>query len=325
MEPSPSQAFCINQVAEHLVACLVNSEEASCQLNDRGETAVNEGEALSPGSEVEVTDSVAAVPDLEALSPGAEVVSDEPGPVSVPEQRYAILQALLFASAVPVRISELCEVCQWPRAQVESDLLALGQQLRDSNSGLELQRVAGAWQLVTAAQWTWWVQRFLKIQNRRQLSRAQLETLAIVAYRQPVTRAEIDAFRGVRCERIVHQLEDLRLIRQTGRAQTPGHPMLYSTTAEFLRYFSLDKLDELPVVEQKGQGLWRRRVPAMASSSAELASQELALEDAASESFDSAQPAADSESADAGPDLAPSSGLRRLFEKIRRSTPGNSN
>ncbi|MBQ7568919.1 SMC-Scp complex subunit ScpB, partial [bacterium] len=131
-----------------------------------------------------------------------------------------------------------------PLETVQRDLDELAYALEPR--GIRLQRIAGACRLVTAASCAGWVERYLDVNNRIRLNRPQLEALAIVAYNQPVTRAVIDTYRGVRSERVLGQLEDLRLIREVARADVPGRPILYGTTEEFLRYFALNSLDELP-------------------------------------------------------------------------------
>ncbi len=259
--------------------------------------------------------------------PSAAPAGAEP---PAPEQRVAILEALLFASAAPVRTVDLQEACGWPVALLLRDLDRLTREL--SGRGLELQRVAGAWLLVTAAGTAPWVERFLKVQSRKQLSRAQLETLAVVAYRQPVTRAEVDAYRGVRSERTLHQLEDLRLVREVGRAELPGRPIQFGTTGDFLRYFSLDRLEDLPPVERGAQHLRRLRGPvrpAHPDSSTDLrrgreagpgptpalaAAPAREATAAAGESAPPPQAGAPSNQDPAGP----SQGLRRLLDRIRR-------
>ncbi|MGM9991232.1 MAG: SMC-Scp complex subunit ScpB [Candidatus Bruticola sp.] len=163
-----------------------------------------------------------------------------------PDQRLAILETILFLASGPLKIDDIKEVTGWPAILIEQDLLSLA----DSyvGRGLELCQAGGAWRLTTAAFTAPWAERFLRCENRRRLSKAQLETLAIVAYRQPVTRAEIESYRGARSDRPLSQLEDLNLIKCTGRSSVPGHPIQYGTTADFLRYFGLNSLAALPEI-----------------------------------------------------------------------------
>jgi segregation and condensation protein B len=161
-----------------------------------------------------------------------------------PQDRFRILEAMIFVSPSPVRLRELAEATGWSEGMIERDLSQVAGRYLDH--GLELQRVAGAYRLVTKAELSEHVERLIGVQNRRRLTRAQLETLSVVAYRQPVTRAQVEAYRGVNCERLLGQLSDMRLVREAGRAELPGRPLIYATTIDFLRYFGLESLDQLP-------------------------------------------------------------------------------
>jgi segregation and condensation protein B len=161
-----------------------------------------------------------------------------------PDERFRVLEAMIFVSSGPVRLSELSEATGWPEGLIERDLQKVKGRYLDH--GLELQRVAGAYRLVTKAELNEHIEKLIGVQTRRRLTRAQLETLAVIAYRQPVTRAELEGYRGVGCERLLSQLCDMRLIREAGRAELPGRPYLYATTVEFLRYFGLESLEKLP-------------------------------------------------------------------------------
>ena len=139
-------------------------------------------------------------------------------------------------------MGDLQEATGWPAVLIEQDLMALADSCR--SRGLELCRVDGTWRLTTAAWTAPWVEKFLKVESKRRLSKAQLEVLAVVAYRQPVTRAEIESYRGARSDRPLSQLEDLNLVKGVGRSSVPGHPIQYGTTSDFLRYFGLYSLQE---------------------------------------------------------------------------------
>ena len=170
-----------------------------------------------------------------------------------PEKRLAILEAILFVASSPLKSEEIARACGWPLILVEEDLLILSHTFK--SRGLELVCSGGSWRLLTAAKVAPWVERFLKVESRRRLSKAQMETLAVVAYRQPVTRAEIENYRGVRSDRTLSQLEDLNLVRCVGRARIPGHPIQYGTTNDFLRYFSINSLEDLPEISLESEVL----------------------------------------------------------------------
>ncbi len=134
-------------------------------------------------------------------------------------------------------------------AEVQSLLLALAADYRDAGRGMELHQVAGGWQLRTAPENALWVQRLLQ-QKPTRLARAQLEVLAIVAYRQPITRPEIDDVRGVDSGGALKTLLERRLVRILGKKEEPGRPLLYGTTREFLEFFNLRDLKELPTLRE---------------------------------------------------------------------------
>lgn len=158
----------------------------------------------------------------------------------------AAVEALLFAADQPVTPAGLVEACEAELDDVESALSALGQRL-DQGSGMQLVRIAGGYQLCTRPEFAETVARFLKPQKQR-LSRSVMEVLAIVAYKQPVTQAEIDDVRGVQSDYGLKQLLERRLVREVGRKKTPGRPLLYGTTQQFLHQFNMNDLMELPAV-----------------------------------------------------------------------------
>lgn len=250
-----------------------------------------------------------------------------------PSQRMAVIEALLFCNPAPMRVSELEEVCGWERSLIERDLDRLVEVLE--GRGIELQRVAGAVRLVSTPQAAEYIERMLKIQSRRRLSRSQLETLAVVAYKQPVTRAQVESYRGVKSERPLSQLMELRLIREVGRAPLPGRPCQYGTTAEFLRHFGMNDLKELPVVEPTQPRLERGPFCQLGldDSGEERLARELSEELVPEESSETeAEVTPLPFGADSGEEPTPgfrershlegpSAELKKLFEKIRKKNP----
>src|SRR6266498_708015 len=154
------------------------------------------------------------------------------------------LEALLFVAAEPVTTSQLAEALDVSASVVERGLNELDASL--SSRGLRLQRHAGRVQLTTAPQLAELIERFLGLEATTHLSRAALETLAIVAYQQPVTRPQIDSIRGVNSDSMMKSLLHKGLILESGRAEGPGRPILYSTTPEFLQHFGLNSILEMP-------------------------------------------------------------------------------
>jgi segregation and condensation protein B len=156
----------------------------------------------------------------------------------------ARVESLLFVADGPVSVGRLAEALEVPPERIERALEDLTAAY--GGRGLRLQRVGGRIQLVTAPEAASCVERFLGLEASTRLSQAALETLAIIAYRQPITRPEIDIIRGVNSDSVLRTLLSVGLIEDVGRALTVGRPILYSTTFEFLQHFGLSGLDELP-------------------------------------------------------------------------------
>jgi segregation and condensation protein B len=160
----------------------------------------------------------------------------------------AALECLLFVSGEPVPLSELARALGQEENAVEGALRSLQIRLAEQGSGLQILRIAGGWQMATRSEYAEVVGRLLA-RGSTKLSRAAMETLAIVAYRQPVTAPEIEAVRGVNVSGVLKTLLERRLILEAGRKETVGRPMLYKTSPDFLHYFNLADLSQLPALE----------------------------------------------------------------------------
>ncbi len=158
----------------------------------------------------------------------------------------ARLEALLFAAAEPVGTGRLAQLCGATEAEVRAALGELAQALL--GHGVELCTVAGGYRLLTRPEHAEAVAMLLQ-PRRLPLSQAALETLAVIAFRQPVTRAEVDELRGVHSESALATLLERGLIHETGRAEAPGRPILYGTTRRFLEHFGLRDLADLKAVD----------------------------------------------------------------------------
>jgi segregation and condensation protein B len=154
------------------------------------------------------------------------------------------IEALLFVAAEPATTAQLATALDVAPSVVERGLNELDASL--ATRGLRLQRHGGRFQLTTAPQLTELIERFLGLEATTHLSRAALETLAIIAYQQPVTRPQIDSIRGVNSDSMMKSLLTKGLILESGRADGPGRPILYSTTPEFLQHFGLNSILEMP-------------------------------------------------------------------------------
>ena len=169
--------------------------------------------------------------------------------------REATLEAVLFAAGNPLPLASLAAIMDCEESEVVELARSLQAKLTSEGSGLTVQRVAGGYQLVTRPETYATVERLSQVTDRH-LSAPTMETLSIIAFKQPITKPEIEQLRGVRVERALAKLLELDLICELGRKQVLGRPILYGTTATFLRCFGLDSLDDLPqlpdIPEQAG-------------------------------------------------------------------------
>ncbi len=160
----------------------------------------------------------------------------------------AQVESLLFVADGPASIGRLAEALEVTPGQIERALDDLAAAY--VGRGLRLQRVGSRVQLITTPEAAPYVERFLGLEARTRLSQAALETLAIIAYRQPITRPDVEAIRGVSSDSVLRTLLSVGLIEDVGRAPTVGRPILYGTTFEFLQHFGLSGLDELPPLDE---------------------------------------------------------------------------
>jgi segregation and condensation protein B len=163
------------------------------------------------------------------------------------KQLAKIIEGLLFVASEAVSLNSLAAVIACPVERIEAGLQYLAENQR--SRGVRLQRQGHKVQLVSAPELTAYIERFLGLNATAKLSTPALETLGIIAYRQPITRPEIDAIRGVNSDGVLRTLLSKGLVEEVGRLETVGHPTLFATTFEFLRYFGLEKIEDLPALE----------------------------------------------------------------------------
>ncbi len=167
------------------------------------------------------------------------------------QQLKSAIEALLFIAGSPLPVERLKGIFEDATAeQVEAQLRALKTDYEARNAGIMLTEVANGWQLATCADQAPWIRKYKTVKVNTRLSRPALETLAIIAYKQPLTRTEIEAIRGVNIGGIVRNLMERRLVKIVGKKDVPGKPMLYGTTADFLQYFGLKDLSSLPTLKE---------------------------------------------------------------------------
>lgn len=161
----------------------------------------------------------------------------------------SIIESLLFVNERPIEITEICEIVNIDKKVIEEALDELAKEHTGRLSGISIIKVAGGYQMCTSASNELWVKKMYRERGKQKLSVAALETLAIISYKQPITRTEIEAIRGVNIDAVTKHLTDLGLIKIEGRKEVPGRPFLYVTTRKFLEYFGLNSLKDLPKIE----------------------------------------------------------------------------
>ncbi|HEX5544026.1 MAG TPA: SMC-Scp complex subunit ScpB [Nitrospira sp.] len=163
----------------------------------------------------------------------------------------AILEAVLFVSSEPLSLARLVTVMEnVPKVEVEEALRNLGQALEQEGRGVRLIVVAGGYRLVTKQDYAPWIKRLDKAKTAAKLSRSALESLAIIAYKQPLVRSEIEEIRGVETSGVLRTLLERKLVRIVGRKEVPGRPIMYGTTKFFLEHFGLSDLSQLPPLRE---------------------------------------------------------------------------
>lgn len=164
-------------------------------------------------------------------------------------EKKSVLEAILFLSGEPVALSAIRDVIDLPESEIKRLMDELINEYREKKGGLNIVEIANGYQMVTNPEYAEWVKRFKSAQLSSRLSMPALETLAIIAYKQPIIRAEVEQLRGVNSDSAIRTLLDKRLIKVIGRKEAPGRPFLYGTTREFLEYFGLKDLTELPTLK----------------------------------------------------------------------------
>lgn len=204
------------------------------------EAALNE--EASRELEAMVAAEAPAVEDADAGDSGAYSIQSD-------AERIAVVEALIFVSEEPLSTKTIADVLKEDREVIAKNLQDLQTEFNGRNAGLQLREVAGGWQFATRPEYHEHVRAFLKSRPSAKLSIASLETLAVIAYKQPVTVPEILEIRGVQSPSSIKTLLDKKLIVAKGRKDTVGRPMMYGTSKEFLMQFGLKDLTELPSVE----------------------------------------------------------------------------
>ena len=162
-----------------------------------------------------------------------------------------VVEAILFASDAPLPLSKIVSILGVGSARdVRNHIQALNEKYDRVNASFRIEQIASGYQMLTLPVYNNWIRRLKATKQESRLSQAAMETLAVVAYKQPVVRADIEAIRGVSAGEMLNRLREVGLIKIVGRAEDVGRPMLYGTTKRFLEVFGLSSLEDLPSVEE---------------------------------------------------------------------------
>jgi len=162
----------------------------------------------------------------------------------------SVVEAVLFASDEPLPEARLANIVETSAKQVRQHIESLNEKYQTHNNAFRIEQIAGGYQMLTLSPYNHWLKKLLRARSDSKLSPAALETLAIIAYKQPIMRADIEAIRGVAVGEVIRSLCYKGLVKIVGRAEVLGRPMLYGTTKRFLEVFGLNTLKDLPKIEE---------------------------------------------------------------------------
>lgn len=166
------------------------------------------------------------------------------------EKLESIIEALLFTTDKPIPDNVLAEITQSTPAKIKEAINRINIRLRDTGSAIMIRQIAGGYEFLTLPEYAVYIKKFYKNRFLTRLSKPAMEVLSIIAYKQPITKQEVEIIRGVNSDGVFHTLLERKLIKITGRKDAPGRPLIYTTTREFLQYLGINSLDELPKIEE---------------------------------------------------------------------------
>jgi len=200
------------------------------------------------GEQTEPADSAAQQqPEATGLEPGSPRFAGEAGVEPTVE---SVVEAVLFANDEPISTARLAEIVGTNVRQLRKHIDDLNDKYKQHNNAFRIEQIAGGYQMRTLSAYSHWLKKLIRAREESSLSQPALETLAIIAYKQPIIRANIEAIRGVAAGEMIRNLMYKGLVKITGRAEVLGRPMLYGTTKKFLEVFGLNSLKDLPKAEE---------------------------------------------------------------------------
>ncbi len=249
-------------------------QDGECQMLDEDLTekveqaeAVEQVEQTEHAKEQELADGIEqaeppeeAEPEQQAgqvqqTEPTAESEQVEQAELAEEDQDFeltveSVVEAVLFASDEPLSAARLANIVETDTKQVRQHIKNLNEKYRANNNAFRIEQIAGGCQMLTLSPYNHWLKKLLRVRSDTKLSAAAMETLAIIAYKQPVIRADIEVIRGVAAGEVIRSLAYKGLVKIVGRAEVLGRPMLYGTTKRFLEVFGLNTLKDLPKIEE---------------------------------------------------------------------------
>ncbi len=220
-----------------------NGKASTDSLAVNGSQNPSDPESSSDGEHSSVS-----VPETNGTST-SQNLSEEP--VFDQEELKGILESLLFVSHDPLTLDKLVAVLEdWPKPVVKATLDSMKLEFEENGRGFLIAEIAGGFLMVTRPEFSGYIKRLTKAKSSSKLSRSALETLAIIGYKQPITRAEIEKVRGVETSGVLRTLLDQKLVRIVGRQDVPGRPIVYGTSKQFLQRFGLRDLRDLPPLKE---------------------------------------------------------------------------
>jgi len=197
-----------------------------------------------------MTEQNQANPDAENHEPQAEYPDQPQQDDDIEPTVESVVEAVLFASDEPLSVARLADIAETDIKHIRRYVEGLNEKYRNGNNAFRIEQIAGGYQMLTLSPYNHWLKKLLRVRSDSKLSAAALETLAIIAYKQPVMRADIEAIRGVAVGEMTRSLMYKGLVKIVGRAEVLGRPMLYGTTRKFLEVFGLNSLKDLPKAEE---------------------------------------------------------------------------
>lgn len=230
-----------NPTVETAMDVLLDDEQEPDQEVDESpeEAAEIDGEVEEPAKE----DQAAAQPEETPAEPPTQEDTGAPTVESV-------IEAILFATDEPLTENRLASIVETTAKQVRASIKALNAKYEGNGSAFRIEQIAGGHQMLTLSLYNMWLKKMLRARSDTKLSPAAMETLAIIAYKQPIIRVDIEAIRGVAVGEVIRSLMYKGLVKITGRAEVLGRPMLYGTTKKFLEVFGLNSIKDLPKAEE---------------------------------------------------------------------------